>query len=57
MRGAPTATFTIGLAAGAYTIEGSSPNLAYRRGSAPFVVPSDTTGKRDVRVLLKVQKR
>ena len=38
--------------AGAYTIEASSPNVVYRRGSTRFVVPADARARRDVRVLL-----
>jgi hypothetical protein len=56
-RGAPTITFTIGLAPGAYTIDGSSHQSAYRRGRTEFVVPADATRKLDVSVALEVQHR
>jgi hypothetical protein len=52
--GAATATLVVGLAAGAYRIEASSPLGAYRRGSATFVVRAPATKTLNVRVLLTV---
>ncbi|MCR9247421.1 MAG: carboxypeptidase-like regulatory domain-containing protein [bacterium] len=52
--GTPTATFTIGLAPGAYSVVATSPNTAYRRGEASFVVPAAGTEQLAVRVLLEV---
>ncbi|MFO1078785.1 MAG: carboxypeptidase regulatory-like domain-containing protein [Planctomycetota bacterium] len=54
--GAPTARRTVGLPAGAYSIEASSPNLVHRRGHATFVVPA-AGGPLGVRVALVVQAR
>lgn len=54
--GAPAAIFAIALAPGGYSIEATSPNTAYRSGSAQFVVPADMTDKQHVRVMLAVEK-
>jgi hypothetical protein len=55
VRGAPSRTFAIGLAAGAYTVDARSVLGVSRHGRVPFAVPSDATGKLDVRVLLAIE--